>query len=376
MSPSKAPGPLPGSATADGTAAYRARWVGRAADGHFRALGDLAVSSVGLGTYLGSEDDGTDAAYVAAVRRVVELGVNVIDSAINYRHQRSERAIGAALRALAASGRVTREEIVVATKGGFFAFDGAAPPDPARWITETYVRPGLVAADEIVQGCHCLAPRFLADQIERSRANLGLATLDVYYLHNPETQLEAVDRPTFRRRMREAFAVLEEAVADGRLRRYGTATWNGYRQPPEATDHLDLADLAKLAREVGGKDHHFRVLQLPYNLAMTEAYTAASQSLGGKPCALLEAARRLDMYVMTSASIYQGRLARLPDGVAQLIPGLDTGGQRALQFARSTPGVGTALCGMKQSHHVEENARLALVPPMTEAQFGRLFRPA
>jgi len=189
-------------------------------------------------------------------------------------------------------------------------------------------------------------------------------------------QLEEVDRPTFRRRMRGAFEVLETAAGDGRLGCYGAATWNGLRQPPEAPDHIDLTDLAKLAREVGGKDHHFRVLQLPYNLAMTEAYTGASQALGGVACAALEAARRLDMYVMTSASIYQGRLAQLPDGIAQLIPGLETGVQRALQFARSTPGVGTALCGMSQARHVEENARLTLVPPMTAVQFGRLFRAA
>jgi aryl-alcohol dehydrogenase-like predicted oxidoreductase len=134
--------------------------------------------------------------------------------------------------------------------------------------------------------------------------------------------------------------------------------------------------MRELAREVGGPDHHFRVVQLPYSLGMTEAFTGATQPVGGELCSVLEAARRLDLYVMTSASIYQGRLARLPAAVAQLIPGLETGAQRALQFARSTPGVGTALCGMKQAAHVDENARLVAVPPMPPAVFGRLFHPA
>jgi aryl-alcohol dehydrogenase-like predicted oxidoreductase len=366
---------LPGAATAAGTVAYRARFAGIAADGHFRPLDGLQASSLGLGTYLGPEDDATDGAYAAAVARAVELGINVVDSAINYRHQRSERAVGAALRALVGGRRAARHELVVATKGGFLPADAAGAAGPGG-LAEPYLRRGLAAPEDIVQGCHCLAPRYLADQIERSRRNLGVATIDVYFLHNPEVQLEAVDRDTFRRRLRAAFAALEAAVADGRLGRYGAATWHGFRAPAEAPAHLELAELVALARDVAGPDHHFRVIQLPYNLGMTEAFTNATQAVGGESWPALEAARRLGLFAMTSASIYQGRLARLPDAVAQLIPGLSTGAQRALQFARSTPGVGTALCGMSQAAHVEENAGLARVPPMPAATFARLFRPA
>src|SRR5439155_23840451 len=56
------------------------------------------VSSLGNGTYLGRDDDWTDAAYTVAVRRALQLGINVVDTAINYRNQRSERAVGRALR--------------------------------------------------------------------------------------------------------------------------------------------------------------------------------------------------------------------------------------------------------------------------------------
>ncbi len=89
---------------------------------------------------------------------------------------------------------------------------------------------------------------------------------------------------------------------------------------------------------------------------------------------LMEAARRLDIYVMTSASIYQGQLARnLPPIIAEFLPGLETDAQRALQFVRSTPGVGTALVGMKQPAHVEENSRVSAVPPLAWDQFKKLF---
>lgn len=368
---------IAGFATPDATATYRNRQASSVAPEHFRLLEDLSVSSVGIGTYLGAEDAATDRLYRDAIIRALELGANVIDTAINYRHQQSERAIGEALAALIGSGRLRRDEVVVATKGGFIPFDGGVPADVRAYVTETYLRPGTIRRNEVAAGCHCMAPRYLADQIERSRRNLGLQTIDVYYVHNPETPLVEVDRTEFLRRMREAFVFLESAVGSGLIRCYGTATWNGYRQPPAASDYLSLAELVQVAQEVGGKRHHFRVIQLPYNLGMAEAFTHANQTVDGKSVSILEAARRLGIYVVASASLHQGQLARhLPPVTGEFLPGLSTDGQRALQFVRSTPGLGTALVGMKQVSHVEENLGVAKLPPMPWSEFQRLFRDA
>ncbi|MBI2492770.1 MAG: aldo/keto reductase [Candidatus Rokubacteria bacterium] len=366
---------LIGWATAEGTARYAARFAARAAPGHFRGLGgELTVASVGLGTYLGPEDGATDVLYQDAVARALELGLNVLDTAVNYRHQRSERAIRAALAAAVDRGLVRRDEVVVATKGGFIAFDGAGPPDPRAWFTRTYLDPGIVGPDDVTAGSHCMAPRYLLDQLERSRANLGLETIDVYYVHNPETQLGEVDRAEFGRRLRAAFEALEQAAKEGKLRRYGTATWNGYREDPGAPGYLALEEVVAAARDAGGPDHRFGVIQLPYNLAMTEAFTRANQKIDGRLVPLLEAARRLGVYVMASASVYQGQLTRrLPPLVAELLPGLATDAQRALQFVRSTPGLGTALVGMRTLAHVDENAAIARVAPAPWPQFQRFF---
>src|SRR6476646_6569796 len=95
---------LDGWATSDGTTAYRERFHAIADKDHFRKGQDLWLSSIGIGTYLGEADDETDARYAAAVSRAVELGANVIDTAANYRFQRSERAIGTALGSLAERG--------------------------------------------------------------------------------------------------------------------------------------------------------------------------------------------------------------------------------------------------------------------------------
>lgn len=365
---------IKGFASPGGTAGYRDRRSPKPAPGHFRSWAGLALSSVGLGTYLGADDRETDQAYHDAVVRAVERGVNVVDTAINYRHQRSERSVGAALRSLIAGGIASRDEVLITTKGGFIAFDGVEPADRENYLRDTYLRPGVFTPRDLVADCHCLNPRFLGDQLERSRANLGVETIDVYYLHNPETQLAAMDRPTFLGRMRAAFQLLEACVHENRIRSYGTATWSGYRQSASATDYLSLAELERIAREIAGDGHHFRVVQVPYNLAMTEAFTRANQPVGNETVSLLEAARRLDIYVMTSASIYQGQLARnLPPIIAEFLPGLDTDAQRALQFVRSTPGVGTALVGMKQPAHVDDNAAVARVSPLEWEQFQKLF---
>ena len=368
---------IAGVATFDGTERYASRIGGRLPADHFRRLdGGPRTSSLGIGTYLGREDAATDIAYQQAIMRAFERGINVIDTAVNYRFQRSERAIGAVLEEAIGRGLVARDEIVVATKGGFIPFDGAMPRDPRAYIVDTYLQSGIVDPSEAV-GTHCMSARYLSDQIDRSRRNLGLQTLDIYYVHNPETQLDEVERPEFIARLRRAFEALEDAVARKRIARYGAATWDGFRADPEARGHLALEEIVSLAHDVGGAGHHFKVIQLPHNLANPEPFTRANQRLGGETVTVLEAAQRLGVYVMASASVYQGQLTRnLPPVVAQFLPGLETDAQRALQFVRSTPGIGTALVGMKSVAHVEENAGVTGVSPLPAADFARLFAPA
>ncbi len=331
------------------------------------------LSSIGIGTYLGQPSAQADASYAAAVKRAIELGCNVIDTAANYRFQRSERSIGAALKSVFKAGIASRDELVIATKGGFIPFDGDYPRDPQRYMRETLIETGVAAADEIVDG-HCLSPRFIRSQIEQSRRNLGVDCIDIYYLHNPESQLESIPRTEFRNRLRRAFAVLEEAVEAGMIKYYGTATWNGYRVPPDATQYLSLDDVLSLVRDISGIQHHHRFVQLPYNLAMLEAVTARNQIGAGEMMSILEAAERFGISVMCSASLLQGRLLnQLADDLRDQFDGLMTDAQRCLQFVRSTPGVTTALVGMGHTRHVEENQATARVAPLPVEKFKMLF---
>lgn len=365
-------------ATPEGTARYRDRFAGDIVEGHFRSEQGLTMSSIGLGTYLGPWDDATDQLYEAAVARAIQLGCNVIDSAINYRFQRSERAIGRALRGRLSGGELSRDEVVVATKGGYIPFDTAPPQDAMRYYRENFFNPGIITPEELVGGgSHCLSPKYLQNQLEASLKNLGLRCVDIYYLHNPEQQLGEVSREEFTRRMRAAFEMLEQNVDSGKIQFYGTATWNGYRVPPGSAEFLSLSELVSLARSVGGVDHHFRVVQLPLNLSMPEAITVRNQTVDGEEISLVEAARRLGITVMASASMLQGRLSRqLPSSMAQALHGLRTDAQRSIQFVRSTPGVAVALVGMSQVRHVEENLEIARVPPASLEAFMTIFSQA
>ncbi len=378
--PASADGSLtPGLATPEGTAAYRDRFAEATAEGHYRPYQDLWVSSIGIGTYLGDEDEETDRLYRESVALCLDLGCNVIDTAVNYRCQRSERSIGEGLQDAFVKGGVRREEVVVTTKGGFIPFDGQQPTsqdDFLGYVVNTFLAPGIIQKEDIVAGCHCMAPAYIEHQLETSRKNLGLGGLDVYYIHNPETQLQEVSREEFLSRIRVAFETLEKNVSDGKISYYGTATWSGYRQKSDAQDYLSLAELVDAAKEVAGADHHFKAIQLPLNLGMPEAVALANQPVNGETTSLLNAANEFGISLMASASIFQGRVAQnLPDFVGEAFPGLQSDAQRALQFVRSTPGMTVALIGMKQTAHVDENLALAGVPPASVEDYQKLFKP-
>jgi len=359
-------------ATLEGTKRYAESFATRVAEGHFRPTQGLVLSSIGIGTYLGQPDERTDAAYTAAVVAAVESGINFIDTAINYRFQRSERSIGAALVQLEEKG-FSREQLVLCSKAGYLTPDGRMPSDPNRYFFEEYIQRGIFTAKEIAGGSHCMAPRFLQDQMARSMANLGVDCIDVFYLHNPETQLEEVPKPQFLTRVREAFHFLESAAATGKIQFYGMATWNGFRHEAQERDALQLAQIAAIAREIAGEEHHFRFVQLPFNLGMTEALTLGNQSINGQIKTVMEAADELDMTLIASASLLQGQVARnLPPFVAEAF-GLDSDAERALQFTRSAPGITTALVGMSRQEHVNANAKLTGIAPATIDQFSRLF---
>src|SRR5436309_2672209 len=176
----------------DATVAYVARFAERyEADFYRSGIAATTVSSLGIGTYLGECTEQDDRDYTDAISTAIASGVNLVDTAINYRCQRSERAVGAAVRRAVDAG-TPRDAIVVCTKGGYLPLEDKPPEswDEYRaYLKREFFTPGILTPDDVVGGGHSMSPSFLRYAIARSRKNLGVERIDLYYLHNPEQQL-------------------------------------------------------------------------------------------------------------------------------------------------------------------------------------------
>ena len=359
-------------ATREATWAYRDDHEGFART-FYRRFGDGVVSSVGVGTYLGDPTDERDDAYHDAIVAALSSGSNVVDTAINYRHQRSERVVGAAI----ADAAVDREAVMVATKGGFVPFDGERPDDPGAFVKSEYVDTGLADREALVGGQHCLAPAYLDDQLDRSLSNLGLDTIDCYYVHNPETQLAENTREEVYDQLEAAFEQLERRAADGDIKQYGVATWDAFRVPADHDSYLSLPAVVERARAAakaaGNTATHLRAIQLPFNVFMADAFTVKSHDGADGPQSALWFAHEAGLDVFTSASIMQGRLAEeMPEAVEAKLDG-ETRAQRAINFARSAPGVTCSLVGAGSVEHARENVEAGRYEPLGADAFDAVF---
>jgi uncharacterized protein YyaL (SSP411 family)/aryl-alcohol dehydrogenase-like predicted oxidoreductase len=306
------PAPIAGRATPEGTARYAARHAARLPHG-FSPLGStgLTVSRLGFGGY--RVDDETPAHRRALAHALAE-GVNLVDSSTNYTDGGSERLVGEVLRRLLEDGTVRRDEVVIVSKIGYV--QGANLELALQREREQRPFPEMVKYGEGIW--HCLHPEFLEDQLGRSRARLGVETLDVCLLHNPEYFLKDEHershgtlesrRQEFDARLRAAFAWLEGEVAAGRLGAYGVSS-NTVASPADDPEATSLERMLSLA-PAGG---HFRVLQLPMNLLEAAAVRQRNQAADRT---VLDAARTAGVGVLVNRPLNAFResgLVRLAD---------------------------------------------------------------
>jgi aryl-alcohol dehydrogenase-like predicted oxidoreductase len=358
-------------ASREATWRYRDDHDERFARAYWRVFGDAVVSSIGVGTRPGEATDDADERYRRALTDALEAGANVVDTAPDFRAGRSEPVVGDAL----AAADVEREQVVLGTKGGIVP--AGEDRDAAERVRETYVDPGVVDADEVVGGRHTLAPAVLDDQLDRSLDALGVDAVDCYYLQTPETQLRDHDPGTVYDRIEAAFELLERRGAAGDLTLYGVATWEAFRVEPDHERHLSLPEVVRRARAAaeaaGGEGTRFRAVQLPFNVEMADAFTVDAHEGADGPTSALWFAREAGIDVFATAPLQGGALADgLPGGVAARLEG-ETPAQRALNFARSAPGVTAALVGTGSPGHVAENVGAGEHLPMGADAFDATF---
>ncbi|MBL7997922.1 MAG: aldo/keto reductase [Candidatus Kapabacteria bacterium] len=246
------------------------------------------ASSAGFGCYRINTHNPDHANALAAALR---SGINVVDTAANYGDGSAEELLGKAL-ADATKDGIPRSQLILISKAGYM--QGRNYHRAYKKEHQGHAFPHVVKyADGL---WHCIHPEFLEDQLTRSLRHINTEYLDVHLLHNPEYFLmnaaqEGIPvgeaREEFYDRIRLAFAHLESEVQTGRIRHYGISS-NCFARPSYAADAVSLEECIRIAEDVAGEGHHFRTIQLPFNLLETGAATERNQR--GDSASVLETA--------------------------------------------------------------------------------------
>ena len=338
---------------------------------NFRKIHDLTLSNIGVGTYLGDQDLKTDINQKNAIKKSILGGINVIDTAINYRAQKSERVVGKAISELVDENKITRDEIFVSTKNGYVTNDGDIKEDFMQYIMRELGKPGIVKEGDISSQYNCLTVPFLEDQLNRSQKNLGFDCIDLMYLHNLVEGQPQMSHDDFISNLKKVFEFYETKRKDGMIKFYGMATWECFRAQNDSNGFLSLLEVIDLAKQVAGESHGFRFIQLPYNLHFDQAYIQKNQPGNSNNVSILESALENNIGVFTSVPLMQGKLLdwiKNKKEFSHASPSVN-----ALQFIRSTPGVLSPLIGHKAVEHVDENLQVLKIPPYSENEFNDLI---
>ncbi|NPA52769.1 MAG: aldo/keto reductase [Aquificae bacterium] len=312
----------------------------------------MSFSEIGIGTYLGTPDEYTDNLYYKTIKTGINLGINVVDTAINYRNMRSERVIGKVL------DEIDRDRVILSTKGGYIPVDSNFGDNPKQWFKSQLLDTGIISKEDITPFGNVLTPKYIEWSFNKSLENLNTSYVDIYFIHNPEDQLQTYSVKEFYEKLEAIFSILERKIQKGELRFYGFATWNGFRVPENHVQFLDLVEILEIAKKVGGENHHFRFIQLPYNLAMPEAFLFKNQTIKGKKYSVLETAKLLGIYTYTSAPLLQGRLLNNINSKLKQVLKVPKENLVPLQFVRSTLDMGTMLVGMSKEEHLKDNIEI------------------
>ncbi|MFV0481015.1 MAG: aldo/keto reductase [Campylobacteraceae bacterium] len=343
---------------------------------------DLIFSKLGFGTFKKEpyKDENYLFEYKDALREAIKNGINVIDTAINYRYQKSEKEIGETLSLLFKEGRTKREELIICSKGGFMPLNFPFPKNPYEWIEENIIKKNLATKEDIELDEHCITGEFLKASCETSLKNLQIDCIDIYFLHNPEVQLQKLGKKAFLEKLKDIFTTFEELVKENKIRYYGIAVWNAFTNDEKEIEHINLEEVFDIAKKVAGVNHHFKYIQLPFNIAKSNAYALNNQKMSdGNYYTLLQVAHKLNIGVIGSSSLLQMNLFQKsfkPEIGYLLDPDmkLKSDIELALQFVRSTEGIITSLFSSKEPLHVKENINISSIKKIDKKSYNLLYK--
>jgi aryl-alcohol dehydrogenase-like predicted oxidoreductase len=300
-------------------------------------ISEVSFGAWGIGGDVWGKTD--DAESLRTLHRAIDLGVNFIDTADVYGNGRSERLIGQ-LR------RERPEQIFVATKAGRRL---------KSQVASGYNRENLTAF------------------VERSLKNLGTETIDLLQLHCPPSAV--YEAP-------EVFGILDDLVREGKLRFYGVSVervdeamtamshegvqsvqiiFNMFRHKP-ADDFFAAA----AAKKVG------ILARLPLASGLLSGKLTASTVFGvDDHRSFNRRGEAFDKGETFSGVDYTTGLQAL-EQLRALVPNGASMAQLALRWILMFPEVTATIPGGKSERQIEDNARAADLPPLSDGEMAQV----
>lgn len=315
---------------------------------YFRSL------PMAMGTFMGDFSEVDSKKYEESLIYGLENGVNFIDTAICYRGMLSERDVGKVLKNMIIDNKkIKRDEIIVSSKAGIIFGDITIPLRPLDYLDNIFIKEGIlkredVNIDESKNLKHTLAPNFHKYAIDKSKENLGLDTIDVYYIHEPEWSKSIIGEDKFYKQLELLFEFYEGQVECGNIMNYGIATWSALTCNENNLEYLSLEKIVNIAKNVAGDKHYLKFLQLNYNKINTNANTLKNQKVHGSYYTAIDAANELGIIVNVN-----GPLNQMKD-----IKEKNYSTEEMLKFITDTKGVHASMIGNKKIEHLKENMRI------------------
>jgi aryl-alcohol dehydrogenase-like predicted oxidoreductase len=317
----------------------------------------MRISEIGFGgSRIGGvfADKNSSKEALTVLRTALDSGITFYDTADMYAQGESESLIGTAFH-----GR--REQVVLATKGGYCLPTRRNIMKRIKPLVRPIVRALGLKRAKLPAGMsgtlsQDFSPLYLTRALEKSLTRLRTDYVDLYQLHSPG--------PAFLRS--DAFAATLETLgrlkAQGKLRFYGVAT----EVPEDAPFCLSAPGISSV--------------QLGFGLLDLEALeqgtlaAAAARGLGiiARGCfagGLLKDS--LDEAQLRVATPKWQRILALREVSSDMGRSmLDA----AFQFCRGTPAIGVTLLGMRTEAHLRENLRYVQASPLSAAEYTALRR--
>ena len=324
------------------------------------------ISKLSVGLYQGADTESIDNQLTEVIKKAIDLGVNHFDVAPNYRNTRSEKLLGALIQ--------KNNDIYISTKGGFVPFDFSNTNiNEEEYIQDLYISKGLFDKETFDSYYfQSFNIEYLEYELNKSFSRLNTNKIDLYYLHNPEYLLAMVGHLRYKEVMLNVFKWLRVKIENNQIENFGISTWDGFFES-EINKRLQLDDLISISIKCGIRNN-FKVIQFPFNILKTDAFTKATQYIDNKFISLIRATEKYSIKCFTSAPFGQGKIneIKFPPIINESFYGKNNF-QKALSFCLSAPNINTIILGTSKLTHLEEAIEILNYNGHSETQFYNLF---